>query len=185
MKICARCRKYKNISEFGSRQSNKDKKSDYCATCDSKMRTKDGFNRYKDSDTFISLSFIDSIDGDKWHGFQSVKWNDNIITNICSKYSDIYYICSFMLDNRPNIDTYDKYIYILTNQQQEILKVGQTTNLFSRMNSYHYLPNCKIHIFKTHTWELQDILERKIRNLLEFYGHKLPLDKSDNRHRYI
>jgi len=177
---CRICRKF-----YPTRSSTYKRATFYCTKCSSMISTNNNaFNRYLDSDTFLRKSF-DDVCGDRWLGFKDVVYDDSIPILIEQKFPCVRLVVSFHLDKRKQYTSLfrDKSLYLCSNRN--ILKVGQTTNPASRLPHYYIFGNPKIDLFEVDTWELQDLMEHKIRNYLEYLGHLLPNDNSGNRLKYI
>jgi hypothetical protein len=178
---CRRCRKKHNYD--GSPRTN------YCLNCRNKIRLDEkSFDRWYSSDVFIETSFVDCISSVNWSGFKKIKYNRKLIQVITDKFPEVQHIVTttqiLNLKYIPN----GNYLYLLSDQNKTLLKVGQTQNLTSRFRHYYNssdaLPIC-YDVFAVDSFEKQDLYEDKIRNLLEYLGYLLPLDNTGFRLKYI
>lgn len=177
---CRRCRKY-NISL--------ENRTNYCQICKNLMIKKEkNINRWSSSSEFVKTSFIDCVDKDFWHGFTDIKYSKKLINILCNKFSEITHLIS--TSEKQKLKTYNKgnFLYLVSDGNKELLKVGQTQNVLSRLNHYYNISEYKpinYDIFITETYEQQDLYEEKIRNYLEYLGYKLPFDNTGLRLKYI
>lgn len=178
---CRRCKK--NNINIGHNKTN------YCTNCRNKIAIdKRAFNKWHSSDSFIQNSFIDCVDSLEWNGFTQIKYDSSLVNIILSKFSNLTHIIS--THERDKLQSYKKgnFIYLLSDSNNILLKVGQTQNLINRLNKYYNISNflpIKYDIFSTRTYEEQDLYEDKIRNYLEFLGYLLPADNTGLRLKYI
>ena len=149
---------------------------------------KDIFNRWHSSAAFINTSFADCIEGDHWNGFTDIKFDSGLIDRLIDKFAGLNYIVSTcerkILKNYQN----NNFLYLLSDNNYELLKIGQTQNLINRFNRYYNISTYKpiyYHVFYVETYEQQDLYEEKIRNYLEFLGYILPCDNTGLRLKYI
>lgn len=175
---CRRCKKY-HIST---------KKQNYCLSCARKIAIGQ-YNRWKDSQEFISTSFEDCYDKSHWSGFnKKKKYKKAIIKQILQKFPELSYLKSgTKAIDFENIKS-DTCLYIVSDQNKEILKVGQSVNIKSRFTKYYNIskyPPFIFDVFCAETYEKQDLYEEKIRNYLEYLGYILPLDNTNGRLKYI
>jgi len=178
LNYCQRCRKPNMLNR---------KKTNYCGKCSGKLG-KNSYNRYASSETFISTSFVDCIDGPVWFGFKNKKYSKTLIEQITNKFPNLKYIKSNTktiefknLCNQP-------LIYLVSDNRKCLLKVGQTVNPVNRFSQYYniseYKP-IKFDLFIANNFIDQDLYESKVRNFLEFLGYSLPKDNTNARLKYI
>jgi|688.fasta_scaffold05842_14 hypothetical protein len=178
---CRLCRQF-NINASNNR-------TNYCQKCKNNIAVKnDIFDRWSSSNVFISTSFIDCVDKKEWLGFTDVKFNNMLIDQISNKFSDLSYCIS--TPERQKLKNYigGNYLYLLSDEKCNLLKIGQTQNLINRFNRYYNASESKpiyYHVFSVDSYEKQDLYEDKIRNYLEFLGYVLPLDNTGSRLKYI
>jgi hypothetical protein len=111
-----------------------------------------------------------------------------LIDQISNKFSDLSYCIS--TPERQKLKNYigGNYLYLLSDEKCNLLKIGQTQNLINRFNRYYNASESKpiyYHVFSVDSYEKQDLYEDKIRNYLEFLGYVLPLDNTGSRLKYI
>jgi hypothetical protein len=180
LNYCKRCRRQNTSS--GRRKTN------YCHKCLSKSGQNTYQNRYRSSDSFISTSFIDSVDGFPWSGFQNIKYSESLIEQITDKFSGVKYVkSSYKLSEFTSLSN-NPLLYLVSDTNKELLKIGQTVNPFNRFGHYHNISEhkpIKFDLFITANFEQQDLYEDKIRNYLEFLGYVLPKDNTNSRLKYI
>lgn len=190
MKWCRRCRKWFQIDSFYKYKSRKDGRDNYCKGCREALKCGADFNRYRDKETFAKLSFIDVVEG-PWNGFDDNAIRlDSLPQQLEAKFTGLLFLTSFEETNFPTSINNDdgKLVYLCIGYDKTILKVGQTTNWKSRFHHYYNLHPFRplsFDIFTTPSWELQDLLAAKVRNYLEFLGHKLLQDRTDKRLEHI
>jgi len=175
MDYCRKCRK------FGDFNISKQK---YCPGCLNDIARGSGFNRYDD---FKNMSFEDCHDGEDWNGFSDIRYDNDLINLISNKFPNLKYLTSFDHKSRQIVDS-DKVVYLVSDSDYTLLKVGQTCNVKSRFNCYYDLSiskPLKYDIFVADTWYDQDLYEHKVRNFLEYLGFILPKDNSGKRLEYI
>jgi len=145
-----------------------------------------GYDKYANSDLFLLTSFDDCVDG-YWDGFKDIQHSGKVlISDILNRFSKLQYVTSFTHDNRDKIES-DKVLYIISDCNDIILKVGLTTSPtrnFRRYSCYEDQP-LRYDIFIVNSYEEQELYEKKIRNYLEYLGHFLPKDDSEKRLGYI
>lgn len=178
---CRRCRKFHIAKPHST--------TNYCSNCCNAIASnKKAFNRWLSSDIFIELSFIDCIEKRKWDGFKNIKYQPSIIKKIISKFSDVNYHQSIsIVKDFISIDDV-RFLYLVSDNEKNLLKVGQTSNIVSRFQQYYNLSQHKplrYDIFYVNSFEQQDLYENKIRNYLEYLGYLLPKDNSHSRLKYI
>lgn len=181
LEYCRRCRK-PHISKSYSR-------TNYCTTCANEIAVnKSAFNRWASSNIFIELSFIDCIDSNNWPGFIDIKYDSNIINKIILKFPKVKFHQSiYQIKDFLNVED-RRFLYLISDNQKELLKIGQTSNIIGRFNKYYNLSKnkpLKYDIFYVESFEEQDLYENKIRNYLEYLGYLLPKDNSNFRLKYI
>jgi hypothetical protein len=178
---CRLCRQI-NINQHNNR-------TNYCQKCRNNIALKkEIFNRWNSSKTFIETSFSDCIDSDYWNGFTDIKFNVNLINKLINKFSELNYLIS--TSERKILKNYQNsnFLNLLSDKNNELLKIGQTQNLINRLNRYYNISSNKpiyYHIFNVDTYDKQDLYEEKIRNYLEFLGYILPADNTGLRLKYI
>lgn len=178
---CRRCKKF--------HISNNNKRTNYCQICKNKIAIDNNcFNKWYSSESFVEMSFIDCIERDEWSGFKDIKYDSTLVSKIIIKFPEIKHAIS--TNKRVDLKKYQKgnFIYLLSDNDSILLKVGQTQNLLNRFSHYYNATkNFPINydIFLVDTYEKQDLYEDKIRNYLEFLGYLLPLDNTGYRLRYI
>jgi hypothetical protein len=164
-------------------------RTNYCQKCKNKIALKkEVFNRWESPKTFIDTSFSDCVDGEYWNGFTDIKFDLNLINKLIDKFSDLNYLTS--TSERKVLKNYKNgnFLYLLSDKNNELLKVGQTQNLINRFNRYYSISLEKpiyYHVFNVDTYDKQDLYEEKIRNYLEFLGFVLPVDNTGLRLKYI
>lgn len=178
---CRACRKF-NLNQDS-------KRTNYCQKCKNDIALKkDVFDRWHSSASFINASFSDCIEGDNWNGFTDIKFNLSLINQLINQFPGLNYLVSTC--ERKILKNYQKnnFLYLLSDNNHELLKIGQTQNLINRFNRYHNISIYKpiyYHVFNVETYEKQDLYEEKIRNYLEFLGYILPADNTGLRLKYI
>jgi len=178
---CRICRQF-NVNKYSNR-------TNYCQKCKNNIALKKNvFNRWVSSKSFISTSFSDCVESSQWNGFSDIKFDAGLIGQLVDKFPGLNYLVSSserkILKNYQN----NNFLYLLSDSNNVLLKVGQTQNLISRFDKYYNISTYKpiyYHIFNTPTYELQDLYEDKVRNYLEFLGYLLPNDNSGLRLKYI
>ncbi len=176
MEYCRRCRRFGELN-FPGRQK-------YCLSCRNKVANGADFNRYRD---FKSMSFEDCYDEECWGGFSDIKYSEDLLGLISHRFRDIEYVTSFYHTNRETIDS-NKIVYLVSDSEDTLLKVGQTVNTKTRFAAYFDLSSnqpLRYDIFVARTWDEQDLYEHKVRNYLEYLGFLLPEDNSGQRLKYI
>jgi len=177
---CQKCRK-PNKSPYMQR-------TNYCTKCASDIGN-NFYNRYLDQKTFIENSFSDCVDGTIWKGFNNrIKYKKSLIKQIQSKFPEIVYIKSDTSLKSFKSFVNQPFLYLVSDKQKQLLKVGQTVNPYNRFAHYHDISTNKpinFDLFITHNYILQDLYENKLRNYLEFLGYLLPADNTNCRLKHI
>ena len=177
---CQRCRK-PNRNLYMQR-------TNYCNKCINSIG-RNVYNRYTNSKTFIEHSFIDCVEGESWKGFnKNIKYKTSLIKQIQKKFSQIVY-----LESNSSLKFFKSFInqpflYLVSDSNKELLKIGQTVSPYNRFAHYHNISiNKPIHfdLFVADNYLLQDLYENKLRNYLEFLGYILPVDNTNSRLKHI
>lgn len=154
------------------------------------MVGRNSYNRYIDSQTFMDTSFDDCVAQElTWKGFNTkIKYKKSLVQKITNKFPDIKYLKSDIylkafreFINRP-------FLYLVSDNKKQLLKIGQTVNPYNRFAHYHSISIHKpirFDLFITINFELQNLYEDKLRNYLEFLGYLLPEDNTNCRLKYI
>lgn len=178
---CRLCRKF-NMNTDSNR-------TNYCQKCKNNIAINDNtFNRWASSNSFIDTSFIDCVDSEEWHGFKNIKFKKTLIHKLTTKFTELKYLISTAERQKIKNYTCNNFLYLLSDGQKNLLKIGQTQNLINRLNRYYNASKHKpiyYHIFVVDSYEKQDLYEDKIRNYLEFLGYLLPIDNTGFRLKYI
>lgn len=175
MNYCRRCRKFGDFCFSTSK---------YCSDCHNAIGRGDGFNRYSD---FKAMSFVDCYDDPDWGGFTEIKFHPDLVQTIGDRFDSLNFLVTFYHDKKFPVDS-TNVVYLVSDADQNLLKVGQTSNAKSRFSRYYNISGTsplRYDIFTTETPEEQDLHEHKVRNYLEYLGFILPSDNSGKRLKYI
>lgn len=142
-------------------------------------------NRWENSEEFMNTSFADCVDPEKpWKGFRSIKYTSRLIKKITNQFPVVRYIKSSTdLRDFSGIDSICG-LYIISDSEKTLLKVGQTVNPYGRFAAYYSLSKNKpirYDLFSVENYELQNLYEDKIRNFMEYLGYMMPSDNTGKR----
>jgi hypothetical protein len=175
---CRRCRKFLDLNR------------NYCRRCNNligRNKKTQAFNKWRSSEVFIECSFEDCIDDTIWGGFQDIKYDPKIVEQIDNRFEAVKYIKSFYRSDKDKVDD-GNILYLVSDANLELLKVGQTYNYKNRLSRYNTLfknTPLRFDIFSVKTFPEMNLYEAKIRNYLEYLGYLLPQDNSGLRLKYI
>jgi hypothetical protein len=133
------------------------------------------------------MSFVDCYDDPEWEGFTDTKFYPDLIKTIDRRFDSLNFLVTFYHNKKLPVSSVN-VVYLVSDADQNLLKVGQTSNVKSRFSRYYNLSKSsplRYDIFTTETPEEQDLYEHKLRNYLEYLGFTLPLDNSGKRLKYI